>query len=396
MGRDITDLKIVHAELEWAKEAAEAANRAKSSFLANMSHELRTPLNAILGFSQVLESDSGSLSQEQLKYLSYIKSSGDHLLEMVNDILDLSSIEAGKMEIEKQPLDLKDLLSRTPSVIQSQAKKKGITIEMNLAPELGIIEADGVRIKQVMYNLLSNAVKFTEAGKRIGIDGYTEEDQAVVEVWDEGIGIALEDLEKVFDPFEQVIQADLGKPEGTGLGLAISRRLIEAHGGTLSVQSEKGAGSRFRIVLPGVFVPDRTKTKTEKEKQETQSAKPVSKAGATILVVEDDETNISLMTAVLERLEYAVNTERLGRDGVAAALEGEVDLVLMDIQLPDISGVEAMKQIKAKAKRRIPVIALTAFAMKGDEERYLQEGFDGYISKPIDIDVVRETIRKNI
>jgi signal transduction histidine kinase len=219
-----------------------------------MSHELRTPLNAVLGFSQVLESSSDNFSKEQCEYLSYIKNGGDHLLEMVNDILDLSRIEAGKIKIEKQPKDLRDLLSKTPSVILPQTKKKGITIETNLAPELGMIEADEVRINQVMFNLLSNAVKFTGPGKRIGIDAYIEEDHAVVEVWDEGIGIASEDLKKVFEPFEQVGQTDLGRPEGTGLGLAISRRLIEAHGGTLSVKSEKGSGSRFRIVLPGVPV----------------------------------------------------------------------------------------------------------------------------------------------
>jgi signal transduction histidine kinase len=201
-----------------------------------------------------LESSSDSLSKEQYEYLSYIKKGGDHLLEMVNDILDLSRIEAGKIKIEKQPINLKDLLSETSLVILPQAKKKGITIEMNLAPELGMIDADDVRINQVMYNLLSNAVKFTGTGKRIGIDAYTEEDQAVVEVWDEGIGIASEDLKKVFEPFEQVSQVDLWKPEGTGLGLAISRQLIEAHDGTLSVKSEKGAGSCFRIVLPGVIV----------------------------------------------------------------------------------------------------------------------------------------------
>ena len=280
-------------------------------------------------------------------------------------------------------------------MIKPQMRKKGINIEITLASDVGIIEADEVRLKQVIYNLLTNAVKFTEAGKRVGIEAHTEEEWAVIEVWDEGIGIAVEDQQRVFAPFEQVEQSDSEKRGGAGLGLAISRRLIEAHGGTLTVRSERGKGSRFRILLPGVLISGK-KGGPEERSEETQSAGPASPAGKTILVVEDNETNRALISATLERLGYAVKTEQLGRDGVATAVEGEVDLVLMDIGLPDMGGVDAMKQIKAKATRSIPILALTAYAMRGDEERLLAEGFDGYISKPVDIEAIGEEIGRNL
>ena len=378
------------AELLKSKKEAESANKAKSIFLANMSHELRTPLNGIIGFSQVLGMAPDSLNEQQLEYLDYIERSGNHLLAMVNDILDLSKIEAGKIEIEKKPLQLGDLISRFPSTVKSLTEKKKIQIELNISPDLAYIEGDDVRIKQVLYNLLSNAIKFTDPGKRIGIDAKVIDKRAVIEVWDEGIGIAEDDLEKVFDPFEQVGNAEAGKPEGTGLGLAISRQIIRLHGGSITVESKKGEGSRFIINLPGIITIGKRKNLQKNEK--AARGKEPSEHRGTILVIDDNEINIKLIAALLEPMGFRVYSEMLGQAGVNTALKMKFDLILMDIQLPDMSGVEAMRQINEKAEHKTPIIAITAYAMKGDREHYLKNGFDGYISKPIAIDKMRDTI----
>ena len=213
-------------------------------------------------------------------------------------------------------------------------------------------------------------------------------------MWDEGRGIAEEDLERVFDPFEQVGQTESDKPEGTGLGLAISKRLVEAHGVSLTVVSRKGAGSRFSVRLPGIIAAGKKGVK--KKEGDRKAAKKPSKRSGSILVVEDNEINLKLITSILDRLGYTAHSEKLGRDGIKAALKMNFDLILMDIQLPDISGVEAIKRIREEAERRIPIVALTAYAMKGDEERFLKEGFDGYISKPIGIRELRTAVENSL
>ncbi|HEB32671.1 MAG TPA: PAS domain-containing hybrid sensor histidine kinase/response regulator [Spirochaetes bacterium] len=389
---DITELKLLEEDLYNAKITAEAANKAKSIFLANMSHELRTPLNSILGFSQVLEMEPDDLTEDQLEYLGYIKTSGYHLLEMVNDILDLSKIEAGKFEIEKKPFSLGSMLSRLPLTIKSLASKKKIKLELNISPEVDLVTADEVRIKQVLYNLLSNAVKFTGSGKRIGIDACVKDCTAIIEVWDEGIGIREEDRDRVFEPFVQVGGAESGKPEGTGLGLAISRRLVNAHGGYISVKANNGPGSRFTVMLPGATFS--MMNQTINEDPEPKLEKTETGRRGNILVVEDNELNQRVITSILEPAGYRVHTEQFGKDGAKAGREGGFDLILMDIQLPDMSGVDAMKEIKGVSGIETPVIALTAYAMKGDEKKFLAEGFDGYISKPIDVNNILKTIER--
>jgi PAS domain S-box-containing protein len=248
---DISDRKQMENDLRTAIKQAEEASNIKSEFLANMSHELRTPLNGILGFVQVLEGQIyGNLNKEQLDYFNIIKESGNHLLEMVNDILDLAKIEAGKSMIKMKPFDFGRMLERSPDIIHTIAFKKQIQIEVKSQSGLGVLNGDETKLKQVIFNLLSNAVKFTEPGKKIGIDAKIEDDNFIVTVWDEGIGISEIDLNKIFDPFEQIKGAKTAKGKGTGLGLAISKRLIELHKGTLTVTSKVGEGSHFIITLP--------------------------------------------------------------------------------------------------------------------------------------------------
>ena len=236
--------------LKSAKIEAEAANHAKSIFLANMSHELRTPLNAILGFSQILQLDKKKFSSKQMENLQHIVESGEHLLAVVSDILDLSKIESGKMILEKSYFNFNDMVSKLTGTVKAIAGKKNLTFITDTSQNIGTIFADEKRIREILYNLLSNAVKFTDKNKTIGLKAYGEKLKVIIEVWDEGRGIKEEDLDKIFDPFEQVDRQKKEKSQGTGLGLAITKKLVEAHNGELTVESTPGQGSCFTVILP--------------------------------------------------------------------------------------------------------------------------------------------------
>ncbi|MCG8333575.1 MAG: PAS domain S-box protein [Proteobacteria bacterium] len=385
IARNISERKTFENELKSAQKQAVEANQAKSAFLANMSHELRTPLNSILGFTQILEKQLGeTLNDKQRKFFNTLKNSGNHLLEMVNDILDLSKVEAGKIETDLKPFDLGDMLRRSIIIMRETAHEKQIRIEENIQPDLGWINGDETRLKQVIFNLLSNAVKFTAAEKKIGLDASGNEQGFTITVWDEGEGIAKEDLDTIFNPFEQAKSVRGANEQGTGLGLSISRRLVQIHQGTLEVSSQLGKGSRFTVSLPG-RIPVESQSGDDLSIHPKHESRTSAKH-SDILIVEDNKPNRDLLEVALEnyRLDFAVSAE----EALNMTLKNEYDLILMDIQLPKMNGTEAMKQIKQRDQRHVPIVALTSFAMKGDQENYLAAGFDDYLSKPIDIDIL--------
>ncbi len=379
---DITEEKEMLLRLEQARATAEAAMHAKSAFLANMSHEIRTPMNGIIGTIQLLI-DSG-VTEEQREYVNTVRSCGDALLQLVNDILDLSKIEVGKLTLERAPFQLESLLKDTVSVVSPMALARHL--ELRLAFEEGLpdtVMGDSQRLRQVLLNLLSNAVKFTESGSvTVGVSlvgGKEDNVELQFRVQDTGIGISPQVQQAIFEPFTQADSSTTRRYGGTGLGLAICRRLINLMGGKLELHSEPGRGSifLFNAIFP-VVARSAAPTRPAQDRIRT------SHRHLRILLVEDNVVNQKVAVRLLERMGHRVEIAGDGRQAVAAVQVVEYDLVLMDCQMPVMDGYAAAQAIREmECGRHLPIVAMTAHAMPEDRRRCLDAGMDEYLAKPI-------------
>jgi CheY-like chemotaxis protein/nitrogen-specific signal transduction histidine kinase/HPt (histidine-containing phosphotransfer) domain-containing protein len=369
--------------LEEARIEAQSANKAKSAFLANMSHEIRTPINVMLGMNEMILRESES--EEIRQYAKSIERSGGYLISLINNILDISRIESGKMEIEEGKYELRQLLDEVMLIAEKQAEQKSLKMNLIFDKTLpAYLIGDVIHIKQILLNLINNAVKYTKEGQiDIKVSKNEEETKLIFEVKDTGIGIKEENLPVLFDAFMRVDSKKNKKIKGTGLGLAIAKQLAEQMDGMIWVESVYGKGSSFFVQLPMKKVSDGKISNVEWKETDERKRRSFVAPQAKILIVDDNPENLMVTRSLLKRTAVFVDTAASGEECVHKVRQNVYDLILLDYMMPQMDGIDTIRELKKDVQFHIPVIALTADVTKGIEQTFLREGFCAYLSKPV-------------
>ena len=369
--------------LEEARIEAQSANKAKSAFLANMSHEIRTPINVMLGMNEMILRESES--KEIRQYAKSIERSGSYLISLINNILDISRIESGKMEIEEGKYELRQLLDEVMLIAEKQAEQKSLKMNLIFDKTLpAYLIGDVIHIKQILFNLINNAVKYTKEGQiDIKVSKNEEETKLIFEVKDTGIGIKEENLPVLFDAFMRVDSKKNKKIKGTGLGLAIAKQLAEQMDGMIWVESVYGKGSSFFVQLPMKKVSDGKISNVEWKETDERKRRSFVAPQAKILIVDDNPENLMVTRSLLKRTAVFVDTAASGEECVHKVRQNVYDLILLDYMMPQMDGIDTIRELKKDVQFHIPVIALTADVTKGIEQTFLREGFCAYLSKPV-------------